>query len=687
MKKIICLAAFFLAASTMGFAQSNLEDTVSEPTSQSRSANAGFAEEEFRRGVQSYYRGAFNEAILEFEKALSYLPGENLILEWLGKAYYRSGIEGAALQQWSYASESGYGGILLQNKIEIVSDRRITDKNEDILQRYTEAGIFPNTYGETVLYVRPTSILVNNDGTFWSTSYGSNEIILFDCNGKILQRYRGPLNGFDRPLDIMRLSNGKIVVSESFGDRLALLSSKGEFERYIGSKGLGNGQLMGPQYLAQDLNGNIFVTDFGNARVVVFDQEGTPLFTFGNKTYNFEGFKSPTGIVIIDDKVYVADSVKGSIYIFDLSGNYIGNLLNEHTLSRPESLESYGNYIVATDKNKVVTIDRFSGAVFNNATTGNGSSSITSATPDRNGNLIVTDYKANEIYVMSKMSELVGGLFVQIERVNADEFPLVTMDIRVENRTREQVIGLKEENFFVTENKRPVTNMQIAGIGNNNETVDLTIIIDRSKDMKGYEDQVTQAVRELAQAMNGKGRIQIISSGAIPNIEYTGTSDRLSTFSATALKNDFTDEAAFDLSVRLAANNLINAEKKRGIVYITNGSLSQNAFTQYGLSDTSAYLNNNAISFNTLMVSNSSMVEGLDYLTSNTTGESYYLYRPQGVSGIVTDMINIPSGLYQITYQSNLSTEYGKRYLPVEVETYMLNKSGRDECGYFAPLE
>ena len=35
-----------------------------------RTADEGFAAEEFRRGVQAYYRGAFNEAILQFERSL-----------------------------------------------------------------------------------------------------------------------------------------------------------------------------------------------------------------------------------------------------------------------------------------------------------------------------------------------------------------------------------------------------------------------------------------------------------------------------------------------------------------------------------------------------------------------------------------------------------------------------------------
>ena len=115
MKRIFGLV--FSAILTSGlFAQANLVDTMRDSASSSRSANSGFAEEEFRLGVQSYYRGAYNEAIQEFEKALSYLPGENTILDWLGKSYYRAGVEGAALQQWQFASDDGYGGALLQNK-------------------------------------------------------------------------------------------------------------------------------------------------------------------------------------------------------------------------------------------------------------------------------------------------------------------------------------------------------------------------------------------------------------------------------------------------------------------------------------------------------------------------------------------------------------------------------------------
>ena len=689
MKKVIFVLACsaVLAAGTV-FAQTNLVDTMRDANSSARSANSGFAEEEFRRGVQSYYRGAYNEAVQEFEKALSFLPGENRILDWLGKAYYRAGIEGAALQQWQFAADNGYGGLLLQNRIEIVGDRRVTQFNDDYTEHYTESGSYPNTNGDKVLiYSKPISSLANNDGTIWVVAYGSNEILHYNVNGVVIQRVRGPLNGFDRPMDLIRLQSGKLLLSEFAGDRLALLDENGKFLSYIGSKGRGEGQLVGPQYLAEDSQGNIYVTDFGNCRVVVFDPDGNGLLHFGGKTSDFPGLKSPTGIAVVNDRVFVADSVRGAIYEFDRAGNYIGNLVNEKTFARPESMKVWGDYLIMTDKNRIVTVDCETGSTFENGRTPRGGGEITSAVPDKNGNIIVTDFKSSDIYVMSKMTELVGGFFVQVERVLSDNFPTVTLEARVENRHRQPIVGLNEDNFLVTENKRPVADLKVTGAANNNDKADIAILVDRSTNMEKYAEQVNTAVREITEAMNGKGRVTVISVGDMPITEYSGSPDRLSTFSTRALQSPYTDNAALDLGIRLAANDLVNAEKKRGIIYITDGSVSQSAFTRYSLSDLTGYMNNNAISFSTVLVSQNRAAQEVNYITNNTTGISYYVYRADGLSPVIADLISQPSGLYQMTFTSTQQTEYGQKYLPLEVETYLLNRSGKDETGYFAPLQ
>ena len=687
MKKALFVFAAFALSASLSFSQSNLTDTMKNENSSNKSAESGFAEDEFRRGVQSYYRGAFNESILEFEKALSYLPGEPRILDWLGKAYYRAGIEGAALQEWNYASQSGYGGVLLQNRMEIVGDRRVTDEYFGFSQKFTESGSFPNVNGKDMIYSHPISSLANPDGSIWVVSHGSNEILKFDVNGIVVARSRGAVNGLDRPMDIIRLSNGMLAVSEYEGCRISILNDHGIFQKYVGSRGVKDGQLLGPQYLAEDEFGNLYVTDFGNGRVVVYDSEGTYLLHFGQKTKDFVGLKSPTGIAIVSGRVFVADSVRGCIYEFDKSGNYIGFLVNEKVFARPESMKNWGKYLLLADSNTVYTVDSEDGSVYKNATTGSGVSQITSAVADRNGNIIVTDFKANEIYVMSKMTELIGGFFVQFERVISDNYPEVTVEVPVENRKRQPVVGLKQENFLITENKIPVKNMMLLGCADNNDIADITILIDRSISMKDYEEQVNTAVREITASMENKGKVTVVSAGAVPVTEFSGMPNQLSNFSVRALKCPYTNICSLDLAMRLSSNGLINAEKKRGIVYITAGSVGQDSFTKYSLSDLSTYMNNNAISFSTIMLSKNAPSDEISFISSNTTGSSYYVYRPEGLSGVIKDIISIPSGLYQFKYTSSFQTEYGRKYLPVEIETYLLNRSGRDETGYFAPLE
>lgn len=652
-----------------------------------RTAEEGFAAQEFRRGVQSYYRGTFNDAVMQFEKALGYMPNDSLILEWLGKSYYHSGMEGTAVKSWSKAVQNGYGGLLLKNKIEIVQDRRTGAFRSDFNARYTEAGAFSGSYGEEMVFSGPVSVLPENDGTVWVLAYGSNELVKLNINGTVVSRVTGPMNGFDRPMDLIRLEDGTMLVTESAGNRLCVLDKKGKFIKYIGKKGRAVGNLVGPQYAAQDSRQNIYVSDYGNRRIAVFDRDGKGLFCFGAARDDFAGLKGPTGIAVAGENVYVADNIFGGIYEFDLAGNFQRVLVPEKTFQHPESIRVWNDYLVVCDSNRVFSVDSGSGSVFENISAGNAPARLTCAVPDVNGNVVVSDVISNEVYVMSKMQELVGGLFVQIEKVNASKFPEVFVDVRVENRYRSAVVGLGENNFYITEQKRPVNKLKYLGSSSYSQFSDITLLIDRSRRSSEFGEQINAAVREIAASMKNRGTLKIVSASKIPALEYSGKPSGALKFDVAALKNPVSDEIPLDLALRLAANDLVNAEHKRAVVIISAGKVSLNAFEKYSLSETAAFLNNNHISVASVLLTQNACDEELDYIVSNTPGKEYYIFRPEGLSGIVGDLVDIPSGLYTFSYTSVLSTNFGEKYLPVEVEAYLLNRSGRDECGYFAPLQ
>lgn len=683
-KSIFILAALFFTYNA--FSQTTYSAGLNTYDNRIRSAEEGFAAEEFRRGVQSYYKGSYNEAIVQFEKALSYLPDDNLILEWLGNSYYKSGMEGSALSYWQTASDNGYGGLLLQNKIEIVRERRITGDSTDKLMRLSEAGSFSGLLDGNLIFSGPVSILPNNDGTFWVTAYNTNELLKINLNGLVLNRITGPLNGFDRPLDIIALKNGSLLLSESAGNRLSLLDSKGFFQKYIGTKGRKVGEMVGPQYLAEDDYGRIYVTDFGNRRVDVFDAEGNGLFYFGTKTTSFTGLKCPTGIAVYNDSIFVADEDKGCIYEFDRSGNFIRQLVEDNTFKKPEAIKIYQQGLLVCDQNKLIGVEADTGALFEYARTGNAPSRVTTAIEDVNNNVIVSDFLSNEIYIMSKMQELIGGLFVQIENVDASAFPNVTFEIKVENRHRQPVVGLQANNFYISENKRPAAQVQFLGAGSNNSGADITLVIDRSASSE-YKEEIETAVKEIAASMKEKSILRLVSAGQIPVLEYVGSPEGVKNFNIESLKNPQSKNTSIDLALRLAANDLINADRKRSIIFISDGNVSSSSFEKYTLAELSSYLNNNIIGFSFIQLSQKAVAAEYDYLISNTRGELYYVYRPESLSSVVSDIINQPNGIYQLSYLSSLPTNFGENFLPLEIEVYLLNRSGRAESGYFAPLE
>ncbi|MGP1439957.1 MAG: hypothetical protein ACTTJ3_04360 [Treponema sp.] len=673
------IIAFFFFLSVLTATENNFFPT---PTSQDHQ----IAFEEFRRGVQSYYRASYNEAILLFEKALSILPDEPVILEWLGKAYYSSGLEDACLQQWDVAIKANHGGILLKNKAEVVRERRIFSMDLMDNLKFSESVSFSSIYKDSRLFRQPLSAVAMEDGSFWATAYGTNEVLHFDANGKIIDRTKGPIEGFDRPFDIVRTKNGHILVSEFASDRISLLTKEGKFLRYFGKSGVNEGELLGPQFLTTDAYDNIYVSDFGNARISVFSFDGKPLFHFGEKNASFSGFIAPSGICVINGFVYVADSIKGAIYVFDTAGNYIDELLVENSFKSIESMREWNGNILLSSFSKAYLVDVKLAVIHELVSLGNAPTKITCATPDANGNILLMDFKNETVEVTSRISELAGGFFVTIKRVFSDNFPKIEMEVLVENRNREQIVGLERLNFNVTEGRNPVLEYSLDGSGFLKEGCDIAILLERSPKMEEEKIAVEKAIKEIALAMRGRGKIFIFSAGVTPNKEGDYYPEDIIDY-IPRFKGGIAENWKFDLGLRLASSSLLNAQARRAVIFLSFNDLKKENFSTYGLNELSSYMANNNIRFYSLSLKDGSPCDELGYLIKKTGGEMSYIYVNEGLEPLISRIAKSQTGLYKLSYTSSMDSDFGRRFLPVEVEVRLLNRSGRDETSYYPPAE
>ncbi|MDR0645260.1 MAG: NHL repeat-containing protein [Treponema sp.] len=672
------VVVFFVCASAF------TQDVVSN----NPDVNARYAREEFRIGVQAFNRFAFNEAILSFERALSFLPAEPLILDWLGRAYYRSGLEEAAVRAWRsvvagldpFSAEA----MLANSRIEIVQSRRNYLPIADDSVRYVESGRYPGHVEQQTLYRQPTAVLPYEDGSVWIVAYGSNELVRIDVNGIVRQRQRGPINGFDRPYDIARGLDGRLYVSEYRGDRVSILNSNGDWQAYIGKKGLEDGQFVGPQNLTVDEDGYLYVVDYGNRRVSKFGPDGDFVLSFGKKIKDlpdFPGFISPTGIAARNGRVYIADAVSKQIYIFDPNGGFLGVLVKAGLVA-PESLRflSDGRLLV-TDANRVLLIDVDSAIIRELGSVGNAKVRLTSAEMDRNGGILAANFQASEVSILTRLDDMASGLFVQIERVVSSAFPKVTVEVSVQDKLRRPIVGLDHRNFILSEQGKPVLRQQFLGAGFRAATSDVSILVERSESTRNLTEDIATAVKDISASA---GRVvSLVSAGEQPSKEQVSDA-RQGDSHYGAL---YSPRWRFDLGLRLSATDLLPAEKKRAVVFIGAGALGELAFENYGLSELAAYLANNGIAFYAVVVGGGKADESLSYLCKETGGAVLPLYRSEGVKPVIGSLVSKPSGVYILSYETQLPTDFGNAYLPVEAEVYLMERSGRDKSGYFPPRQ
>jgi DNA-binding beta-propeller fold protein YncE len=656
-----------------------------------------YAREEFWVGVQAYNRYAFNEAILSFEQTLSLRPGDPLVMDWLGRAYYRSGLEDIALRQWQ-AAAAAYGEgapetLLLASRMETVRNRRSSLPGAGDDTRYVEAGRYPGRYDSTVAFRQPSAVLALEDGSAWVVAYGSNEIIQIDVNGLILRRRRGPINGFDRPYDIARGQDGRLFVSETRGGRISVLNADGDWLYYIGSKGLGPGQLAGPQNITVDDEGYVYVVEYGNRRISKFDPDGAFILSFGQRGDAFRGFLSPTGIAAAGGRVFVADGSSREIYAFDGNGRYLGVLVSEG-LRGPESLRLFPDgRLLTADANRLLLIDIDSAIVQEMGLAGNARVRITGAAADQNGNILAANFNADEVLVMTPIDDMASGLFVQIDRVAADSFPLVTVELQVQDRSRRPIVGLGAGNFLLSENGRAAAEQNFLYAAYRSADTDFTVLLERSPASSLLADDLAAAVRDI-NASSGRIR-SLISAGEQPVRERMGTeasggaavtADSLA-LAARGGAAAYTSRWRFDLALRLAVTDLLPAAKKRAVVFVTTGSLGELAFDRYSLSELAAYMANNGVVFHAVLVGGNRADADIRYLCERTGGEVLPLYRSESIAPILRQLGATPSGSYILSYRSRLPVDGSRAYFPVEAEAYLLERSGRDATGYYPPAE
>lgn len=136
-------------------------------------------------------------------------------------------------------------------------------------------------------------------------------------------------------------TNGRLVVADSLGNRLAVFNADGTLSTYIGVETEADeliaetpeteateAYLAAPHAVAFGPENRLYVADSGHNRVAVFSATtGAYLFAWGTPGYtgNYE-MSYPMGIAVANGKVYVADAGNARVLVYTTEGAYVATV-------------------------------------------------------------------------------------------------------------------------------------------------------------------------------------------------------------------------------------------------------------------------------------------------------------------------------------------------------------------------
>ncbi|HSL94030.1 MAG TPA: NHL repeat-containing protein [Bacillota bacterium] len=163
----------------------------------------------------------------------------------------------------------------------------------------------------------PQSLVISDFGEVYVADTFGKRLLVFHTDGEFIRQL--PLQDNVYPvaltfshdgahLFILNSFEGKVIKTDAAGATVLTFASPGQGEGQLGVVA-DLGLFDGPRDIGTDSLGNVYVLDTYNARVVKFSSEGVPLGTKGNFGGKPGEFYMPSGMFI--------DSQKGYMYIAD----------------------------------------------------------------------------------------------------------------------------------------------------------------------------------------------------------------------------------------------------------------------------------------------------------------------------------------------------------------------------------
>jgi streptogramin lyase len=231
------------------------------------------------------------------------------------------------------------------------------------LMEFDADGNFIRGFGDG-LFDRPHGLRIDAQDNIWATDVAMNLVYKFNPSGRIEMvlgvkgrtgdwHPGGHLRLFHEPNEAVVGPTGDIFVLEGHGkgpSRVVKFDGGGNFIKTWGGKGAGPGEFDLPHSLVFDSQGLLYIADRNNARIQVFDADGTYI-----RESRHPG--TPCGLFMGDDQhIWLAHGHTGQIMKLDLDGQVVGMMAGA---GPGKGIGKYGeaHYIAVSPRDEIFVAD------------------------------------------------------------------------------------------------------------------------------------------------------------------------------------------------------------------------------------------------------------------------------------------------------------------------------------------
>ncbi len=194
---------------------------------------------------------------------------------------------------------------------------------------FTLQGVPKTEYGLDKGLESPIGLAVDKQGNLYIAEGSGGPIKAIDAKGEVT-KFDLPKTEGDADPKPGRMTfdrDGNLYVVDRANCRILVLDKDRKLRMAIGGKGDKRGQFKALQDVAVDRQGRVYGLDSEGTPVQVFDKKGKYIYKFGFRGDGGEEIMFPSGLFIDqNDQIWVVDRARHALKVFDRSGTFLRRL-------------------------------------------------------------------------------------------------------------------------------------------------------------------------------------------------------------------------------------------------------------------------------------------------------------------------------------------------------------------------